>query len=381
MPTFFLQPVDLASLALLFVALMKAWRLWRLRPATAASRWLALAAVSLTGFALLSILVSSRLDAWAFYALHLRVVSIALGALATVQFTYRVGDLDPTGKRARGALIASLLTTGYIAGWALYQILAFHAGGEMVLGLLPSRLLLGGWIVWAVIVTARQARHVQETGKQEPPVRYLLTLILAELVFLVANLISVVSGSNGATAASDILPIYLVSVAVILISFNFLLYADTEHSRFNRLVAVSLLVLQSVFTLLGVVFGWQIAASLPAVAPSTSNAYTAYRAAMSNWIEPLFLFQFVVSMLSIGLLYFLEGYLRAQDEQRISQTLNERQVEIARLVAAGKSNAAIAKELNITQATVKYHLTHIFQALNLRSRRALTRWYREIAEK
>lgn len=381
MPGFFLQPVDLASLALLFVALLKGWRLWRLRPATAASRWLALAALCGGLFALFSMLVSIRLDAWSFYALHLRVVSIAVGALAIVQFTYTVGDLDPSGKEARRALIASLLTTAYIAGWAGYQVLHFSATGEMAFGLLPSRLLLGGWIIWALIVTARQARQARRDGRLEPPVSYLLILMLSELLFLVANLISVISGANGGTLANDILPIYLVSLAVILISFNFLLYADTEHSRFNRLVAVSLLALQSVFTLLAALFEWQIAASLPAVSSDAGAAFYTYRAAVNGWIEPLFLFQSLVSLFSIGLLTFLEGYLRAQDQRRITQTLNDRQVDIARLVAAGKSNADIAKELHITEATVKYHLTHIFQTLNLTSRKSLTAWYREIAEK
>jgi len=48
--------------------------------------------------------------------------------------------------------------------------------------------------------------------------------------------------------------------------------------------------------------------------------------------------------------------------------LTHREREIARMVASGDSNKIIARKLNITDRTVKAHLTTVFQKLNLRDR-------------
>jgi DNA-binding NarL/FixJ family response regulator len=48
--------------------------------------------------------------------------------------------------------------------------------------------------------------------------------------------------------------------------------------------------------------------------------------------------------------------------------LTEREREILRLIAGGLSNAEIGQELFITDTTVKTHVTHILQKLNLRDR-------------
>jgi DNA-binding NarL/FixJ family response regulator len=48
--------------------------------------------------------------------------------------------------------------------------------------------------------------------------------------------------------------------------------------------------------------------------------------------------------------------------------LSEREHEVFRLIARGLSNAEIAKELYISETTVKTHVTHILQKLNLRDR-------------
>ena len=48
--------------------------------------------------------------------------------------------------------------------------------------------------------------------------------------------------------------------------------------------------------------------------------------------------------------------------------LTERELEVFRLIARGLSNAEIARELHISDTTVKTHITHILMKLNLRDR-------------
>jgi DNA-binding NarL/FixJ family response regulator len=48
--------------------------------------------------------------------------------------------------------------------------------------------------------------------------------------------------------------------------------------------------------------------------------------------------------------------------------LTERELDVFRLIARGLSNAEIGQELYITDTTVKTHITHILQKLNLRDR-------------
>ncbi len=54
--------------------------------------------------------------------------------------------------------------------------------------------------------------------------------------------------------------------------------------------------------------------------------------------------------------------------------LSPRETQVLRLVAAGRSNPAIAAELFVGEATVKTHLLHVFEKLNVSDRtRAVTR--------
>ncbi len=57
-----------------------------------------------------------------------------------------------------------------------------------------------------------------------------------------------------------------------------------------------------------------------------------------------------------------------------SPALSPRELEVLRLVADGRSNPAIAAELFIGEATVKTHLQHVFEKLDVSDRtRAVTR--------
>jgi len=57
------------------------------------------------------------------------------------------------------------------------------------------------------------------------------------------------------------------------------------------------------------------------------------------------------------------------------KSLSRREQDIARLIASGLSNQEVAGRLAITEATVKAHLTHIFQKLTLRGRGQLAALY------
>ena len=54
--------------------------------------------------------------------------------------------------------------------------------------------------------------------------------------------------------------------------------------------------------------------------------------------------------------------------------LSARQLEVARLVARGLTNADVAEQLEISPRTVASHLDHIYGRLGIGSRAALTRW-------
>jgi DNA-binding NarL/FixJ family response regulator len=60
--------------------------------------------------------------------------------------------------------------------------------------------------------------------------------------------------------------------------------------------------------------------------------------------------------------------LRHPAPPREVQELTERELDVLRLIARGLSNAEIARELYISDTTVKTHITHILQKLNLRDR-------------
>jgi DNA-binding NarL/FixJ family response regulator len=48
--------------------------------------------------------------------------------------------------------------------------------------------------------------------------------------------------------------------------------------------------------------------------------------------------------------------------------LTARQLDVLRLLALGKPNKVIARELGVTEGTVKVHLLAVFRALDVRNR-------------
>ena len=66
-------------------------------------------------------------------------------------------------------------------------------------------------------------------------------------------------------------------------------------------------------------------------------------------------------------------------EQRDSvKTLSPKEKEVANLVSHGATNKMIARAMNITERTVKAHLTTIFQKLDLPDRLSLAIFFREL---
>jgi DNA-binding NarL/FixJ family response regulator len=63
--------------------------------------------------------------------------------------------------------------------------------------------------------------------------------------------------------------------------------------------------------------------------------------------------------------------------EHASALLTPRELAIVRLVAQGRRNKEIARQLAITEGTVKIHLHNIYQKLEVDSRVALTLWAQE----
>jgi DNA-binding NarL/FixJ family response regulator len=66
--------------------------------------------------------------------------------------------------------------------------------------------------------------------------------------------------------------------------------------------------------------------------------------------------------------------LRARTERRPANELSERELDVLALVGAGLPNKLIARRLEISEKTVKNHLTSIFRALDVDDRTQAALW-------
>ena len=69
--------------------------------------------------------------------------------------------------------------------------------------------------------------------------------------------------------------------------------------------------------------------------------------------------------------------LLAQRVGRPQESLSTRELEILQALSSGASNKELAKQLFISEATVKTHLIHIFQKLGVETRTAAVTVARE----
>jgi DNA-binding CsgD family transcriptional regulator len=76
----------------------------------------------------------------------------------------------------------------------------------------------------------------------------------------------------------------------------------------------------------------------------------------------------------LTLLEQVEHQIPARTDAEVSHILTVREREVARLVAAGRSNREIADTLVITEGTVEVHVKHILSKLGFRSRAQVAAW-------
>jgi ATP/maltotriose-dependent transcriptional regulator MalT len=62
------------------------------------------------------------------------------------------------------------------------------------------------------------------------------------------------------------------------------------------------------------------------------------------------------------------GHAPGPHQRGLIEVLSARELEVLRLLAAGRSNAAMAAELFVEQSTVKTHLIHLYRKLEVHSR-------------
>jgi DNA-binding NarL/FixJ family response regulator len=68
---------------------------------------------------------------------------------------------------------------------------------------------------------------------------------------------------------------------------------------------------------------------------------------------------------------------RSRVERELTSRLTSRELEVVRLAATGVDNAEIAESLSIGVGTVKIHLHHVYDKLQLPGRQRLVDWLRE----
>jgi two-component system NarL family response regulator len=82
-----------------------------------------------------------------------------------------------------------------------------------------------------------------------------------------------------------------------------------------------------------------------------------------NLLEPVLADRLLAEFSNLSSMTEKEGF-----EAGLFATLSPRETEILKLVAGGKANKVIAAELNISEHTVRNHISNIFQKLQVNDR-------------
>lgn len=384
MDGFFLRPIDLAALNLLIVSGLVGWRLLAMRPNRKAGRWLLLFFGATLSLTVLWMLAGTRLDGWRFVALHAWGLIWTGGAVSLIQYAYRLGGIDPERKEAHLALVIGLSGLALATCWAGFQVYQLTPGGHPTTNTLPVDVLVFLGFVWALVVMLRQMYHAWRTGRSFSMVSHLVAPVIGTLLLVSAGVISIAGLLSGQLIVIDFGRIFLVGVGINLIGFNYLIYWDSIGPRITRLVGVSLLMIQIVFSFLGFIYIVQFigdrVAALPVPTPAApyrplTPDEILIRRELHGWTLPIFAFQLAMSFLAMGLFVFSSWRMRTMDRFLENMSISPRQREIIALLADGLNNQEIARELVISENTVKYHLRGIYETLDISDRDALAQWY------
>jgi DNA-binding NarL/FixJ family response regulator len=93
-----------------------------------------------------------------------------------------------------------------------------------------------------------------------------------------------------------------------------------------------------------------------------------------QYVSGVLLMESTIPQLITGLhaaaagLKFLQPLKKRTEELDYFEPLTQRELEVLRLIADGEGNKSIASLLKISQHTVKFHISSIFQKLNVSSR-------------
>jgi len=109
----------------------------------------------------------------------------------------------------------------------------------------------------------------------------------------------------------------------------------------------------------------------------SADALTALKLGASAVVQKRFAFETLIEAIEavaqklVWIPPSLQAEITAQWRATNDPRLTDRETEIVRLVALGKTNAEVAERLGITEGTVKTHLNNVFKKLGLRNRAEL----------